>query len=151
MRDKICEQFRSLLRLSDPPHKLALAFSLGIFIAFSPTIGLHMISCLVFAWIFRVSKVVVITASFVNNPWTAVPLYGFCLWFGMKITGSAVVAPHIDWSSLNWKTAYLIIKPYLWPFVAGTLVLGTVSAVLSYGVSRWAVVRYRKKYRQELG
>jgi uncharacterized protein (DUF2062 family) len=140
----IKDRVRSLFRLNDSPHRLATAFALGIFIAFSPILGFHTISCLLLAWAFRLSKIVVLTAAFMNNPWTIVPIYGSCLWIGMKITGSGSAIPHIAWSELNLTSAYMILKPYLWPFVAGTLIVGVIAAAASYGVVYWAVMRYRK-------
>jgi uncharacterized protein (DUF2062 family) len=140
----IRDRIRSLLHLHDSPNKLASAFALGVFIAFTPTIGLHVISCLFFAWVFRLSKIVVLTGAFINNPWTMVPMYGFCLWFGIKITGSDITTPHITWTELTISNAYLILKPYLWPFVVGTLVAGLVAAIIAYGIIYWAVVQDRK-------
>lgn len=138
------ERIRALFQLKDSPNKLALAFAVGMFIAFSPTIGLHTISCFVFAWMFRLNKLAVFTAAFVNNPWTMVPLYGFCLWFGLTITGSEITTPPIAWNELTATSAYLILKPYLWPFIAGSVVLGVIASLISYFIIYWAVVRYRK-------
>ena len=101
----IRDRIRSVFQLKDSPHKLASAFALGIFIAFTPTIGLHTVSCLFLAWLFRLSKLVVLTAAFVNNPWTIVPLYGFCLWFGIKITGTMAATPDIAWQALTFSSA----------------------------------------------
>jgi uncharacterized protein (DUF2062 family) len=145
----IRDRIKGIFQLNDSPNKLALAFALGVFIAFSPTIGLHTISCFVFAWMFRLNKVVVLfTATLVNNPWTIVPLFGFCLWFGTVITGSEIAIPQIAWNELTVTSAYLILKPYLWSFIAGTVVLGVVAAILSYFVIFWVVVRYRKADEQ---
>jgi len=141
----IRDRIRSLIQLNDSPNQLASAFALGVFIAFTPTIGLHTISCFVFAWMFRLSKIVVLTAAFVNNPWTIVPLYGFCLWFGIKITGNDVTRPDIAWQALTVTNAYHVLKPYLWPFVAGTIVVGGAASIISYFVMYWAVVRYRQR------
>jgi len=140
----IRDRIRSIFHLNETPNRLASAFALGVFIAFTPTLGLHMISSLFFAWVFRLSKLVVLTGAFVNNPWTMVPMYGFCLWFGMKITGSNVTTPQIAWTELTLSNAYVILKPYLWPFVAGSLVAGVSAAAISYGIIYWAVIRYRK-------
>ena len=140
----IRDRIRSFFHLKDSANRLSSAFALGVFIAFTPTIGLHTISCLFFAWIFRLSKLVVLTGAFINNPWTIVPLYGFCLWFGIRITGSDVATPHIAWNDLTVTNAYLILKPYLWPFIAGTLVVGAVAAIVSYGIMYWAIVQHRK-------
>jgi len=73
MNTYIRERVREVLKLDDPPHRLALAFALGIFISFSPWLGLHIVSAVFLAWMFRLNKVVVITASFVNNPGPSSP------------------------------------------------------------------------------
>jgi uncharacterized protein (DUF2062 family) len=140
----------AIIKLDDPPHKLALAFALGVFIAFSPTIGLHIVSCLVLAWVFRLSKLVILTASFVNNPWTIVPMYGFCIWLGMKITGSTAAVPHIPWNELTLSNTYLVIKPYIWAYIAGTLVAGTVAALMSYFLFYCLVLRYRQSDKKQV-
>lgn len=144
MKKYIKERLRSIITLNDPPHKLALAFALGVFVAFSPTIGFHILTCLVLGWLFRLNKLVILTASFINNPWTIVPLYGFCIWFGLKITGHNSPAPHIAWNELTFSNSFRILKPYLWSYVAGTLILGTFAAVISYFLFYGIVVRYRK-------
>lgn len=141
------DRIRSIFSLDGSPNELAAAFALGVFIAFSPTIGLHTISCLLFAWIFRLSKVVVFTATFINNPWTIVPIYGFCLWFGMKITGGDPAAPSITWNEITLRNAWEILTPYLWPFVAGTVVVGLIAALIAYLIMYWAIIRYRKTER----
>ena len=145
MKKYVQDRLRSLLRLDDPPHKLALAFALGVFIAFSPTLGLHTLTCLVLGWALRLNKLVILSAAFINNPWTMVPLYGFCIWFGIKITGDNVAVPHIAWNELTFSNSYLVLKPYLWSYVAGTLIVGAVAAVISYFLFYWLVVRYRKR------
>jgi uncharacterized protein (DUF2062 family) len=146
VRDRI----RNIFKLDDSPAQLASAFALGVFIAFSPTIGLHTITCLLLAWMFRLSKLVVLTAGFINNPWTIVPMYGFCLWFGMKITGGALTVPSIAWNELTLRNSYTTLAPYLWPFIVGTLVAGAVAAAVAYVVVYWAVVRYRKRELEAL-
>ena len=140
----IRDRIRGVFHLHDSPNRIALAFAVGVFIAFSPIIGLHTISVFVFAWMFRLSKVVVFSAACINNPWTIVPLYGFCLWFGIKITGAMTVVPDIAWRTLTISSAYDILRPYLWPFVAGTIVVGAAAAVISYFFIYWAVVRHRR-------
>jgi hypothetical protein len=134
-----------MFQLNDTPHRLALAFAAGVFIAFSPTLGLHVLTSLLVAWAFRLNKLVVLTATFVNNPWTIVPLYGFCVWFGGKLMGREIAMPQIAWNELTLSNAYSVIKPYLWPFVAGTLVAGVIAAVIAYVLTYRMVIRYRKR------
>ena len=138
------DRLRSVIKLNDPPEKLALAFGLGVFVAFTPTLGLHFLSCLLLAWLLRISKLVIITASLIMNPWTMVPLYGFCLWFGIVITGAEIDPPQIPWNELGLTDLFTVVKPFLWPFVAGTLVIGAAAGVLSYFLFYWLVVKYRR-------
>jgi uncharacterized protein (DUF2062 family) len=145
MKKYFRDRLHAIIKLNDPPHKLALAFALGVFIAFSPTVGLHMVSCIALGWLFRLNTLVIITASFINNPWTIVPLYGFCIWFGILVTGENIAVPQINWRELTLSNAYGILKPYLWSYIAGTLILGTIAAVLSYFLFYRLVVRYRKR------
>lgn len=145
MNTYIRERIREILKLNEPPHRLSLAFALGIFIAFSPWLGLHIVSAVFLAWLFRLNKVVVLTATFVNNPWTIVPMYAFCLWFGVKITGGGARVPEIAWTTLGFSGLFSVLMPILWPFVAGTLVIGAAAAVFSYVLFFWLVKRYRRE------
>ncbi len=144
MKKYFRDRVRGIHKLNDPPHKLALAVALGVFIAFSPWFGLHIASCIALAWLLRLNKVVVLTATFVNNPWTTVPMYAFCLWAGFKLTGSDAALPDIDWSSLAFRDLFTVLKPFLWPFVAGTLAVGAIAAVVSYLLFFWMIRRYRR-------
>ena len=67
--------FRRLLAIDDPPERTALAFSIGVFIAFSPLLGLHTILATLIAFVFRFNKVAIYTGTFLNNPpLTLVPI-----------------------------------------------------------------------------
>jgi len=138
------ERLRGLVQFDEPPRRLAAAFALGIFIAFSPWLGLHIISAVALAWLFRLNKVVVITASLLNNPWTIVPMYVFCLWSGIRITGQDASLPEIAWDRLGFSDIFTVLKPFLLPFIAGTIVVGAIAAVISYVIFAWAVKRYRR-------
>ena len=118
---------------------------MAVFIAFSPWLGLHIISALFLSWLFRLNKVVVLTGSFVNNPWTIVPMYAFCLWFGVKVTGADVAVPEIAWGSLGIRELYDVLVPFLWPYLAGTMIIGAVAAVLTYFGFFWAIKRFRRE------
>src|SRR4029078_5425971 len=67
--------FRRLLAIDDPPERTAVAFSIGVFIAFSPFLGLHTSLAPLIAFVFRFNKVAIYTGTFVNNPpFTLVPI-----------------------------------------------------------------------------
>src|SRR6266480_3372756 len=67
--------FRRLLAIDDPPERTALAFSVGVFIGFSPVLGLHTIIATLVAFLFRFNKVAIYLGTYINNPFlTLVPI-----------------------------------------------------------------------------
>src|ERR1700746_3934900 len=85
---------RRLLAIDDPPERTALAFSIGIFIAFSPFLGLHTILATIIAFAFRFNKVAIYTGTFVNNPFlTLVPIIIASYAVGAFILGRPLEIP----------------------------------------------------------
>ncbi len=67
--------FRRLLALDDPPERTALAFAIGVFIAFCPFLGLHTVLATFVAFLFRFNKIAIYSGTFINNPFlTLVPI-----------------------------------------------------------------------------
>src|SRR5918996_2937928 len=86
--------FRRLLAADDPPERTALAFSIGIFIAFSPLLGLHTLMATALAFAFRFNKIAIYAGTFVNNPFlTLVPIVVASYALGALVTGRPVELP----------------------------------------------------------
>ena len=151
------DKFRGIFLTKDTPHRIALAFALGVFIGISPLLGLHYIGGFFFAWIFRLNKLVTLIGVSVNNPWTIVPISSFCVWVGKKLIGAKQVLPEVDWKSVTLTNImsrftdidnfiYLINKlmPLLVSFFVGSFVICTFTAIASYFIIQTLVIRYRK-------
>ena len=136
------EQLRRILHLDESPRRTALAFAVGVFIAFSPTYGFHTISVFVVAWAFRLNVAAVLAGSLINNPWTVVPILGATMWTGIKVLGLPDTPP-FDWQYVSAKVLYEQIMPYAAPFFVGGLVLSAVSSILAYVVAHIIISRYR--------
>ncbi|MDO9287736.1 MAG: DUF2062 domain-containing protein [Thermodesulfovibrionales bacterium] len=126
------DRLRDILSLKDSPHKLAMAFAVGIFIGMSPLLGLHTVLGIAVAWIFKLNRLVTITGVFVTNPWTIVPIYTFSTYIGAKCLGIKNIIPGIDWAHITFTYLLHEFKPLLMPFVLGTLLVGFISAVIGY-------------------
>jgi len=145
MIERIREQLKTMLHMGESPDRLAWAFAVGVFIGFSPLIGLHTIMAAGMVWGFRMNPIAVFTGAYLTNPWTAVPIYAGCTWLGLILwPGGADLAP-LSMEGLTLKGLFTQMRPYLMPFVVGTLVVGTVAALVSFGVMRWVVVSYRRQ------
>ena len=141
---KIKEQARRILGLNDTPHRTALAFSIGVFIAFSPLLGFHAILAIFSAWFFRLNKIALLFGAFLNNPWTFTPITLTSTWFGVELCCKQKNIPPIDWETLTFSTLGTQLKSYLFPFVLGSTLLGLIFSIFGYFLMYWIILRYRK-------
>ena len=139
----IRDKFREILKVKDTPHRIAIAFALGVFMGISPLLGLHTIGAFFIAWLLRLNRLVAVVGVYITNPWTIVPIYSFCLWVGARLTGLKKIIPVIDWNDVTFMVLMGELKHLIIPFLLGTTIVGSLSAIVSYFIIRWAVVRYR--------
>jgi uncharacterized protein (DUF2062 family) len=83
----IKDLIKKLLHIEDTPERTALAFSVGIFLGFSPFLGLHTLVGLAIAFLFGLNRVAVLLGVWTNTPWWIVPFYMMATWVGMSVTG----------------------------------------------------------------
>lgn len=82
---KFFERLRPLLRLDDPPWRIALALALGVFISCTPLYGLQTVLALVLATVLRLSKAATVAGTWLNLPWFAPFVYGAGLKIGARV------------------------------------------------------------------
>ncbi len=144
---RIKKTARQILHLGDSPHRTALAFAIGVFIAFSPTYGLHTLSVLLCAWAFRLNVVAMLAGSFINNPWTVVPILASTMWVGLTLVPIGD-PPTLDWNYFNIPILWQQFKPYFFPFVVGATVLGIVCSLIAYPLVLFGLRRYHETQRR---
>ncbi len=148
MREFGVERFRRFLRFvlhtDDTPARAALAFALGVFIAWTPVIGFHTVIALSLAFLLGLNRVAIIAGTFVNNPWTIVPIYSASAYFGSLLLGSEVPAPRLE--GISWRDLGDFLtqfQPWIVPLTTGTLILGTICALLSFPLVLYGIRWYR--------
>jgi len=136
MTDRVRRIVQLLLHIEDSRHRTALAFAVGVLIAFSPFLGIHMGIALVVAFLFRLNRVAILLGTYINNPWTLAPMYlggtslG-CLLMGVSKDGLS----EIDWDlhgSEFFSSLWVTLRPYVWPFLLGNTILGLLCGVVGY-------------------
>jgi hypothetical protein len=145
---RIKKTIQHLLHLGDSPQRTALAFSIGVFIAFSPIYGLHTASVFLCAWIFRLNAIAMLAGSFINNPWTVLPILGSTMWLGLLLMPVAA-PPAIDWNHFTVRLLFEQLQPYILPFVLGGTLMGLIASILSFPLVYVAIQRYRDRQRQK--
>ena len=130
LRDKL----RLLLAVKDTPHRISMAFAVGIFIGISPLFGIHTILGLLVAHLFKLNRFVTIVGVYITNPWTIIPIYTFCTWVGAKCLGIQKILPDIDWGHITFSTLLKDLGPLLMPFLVGTVLIASLASVVSYAI-----------------
>jgi uncharacterized protein (DUF2062 family) len=147
--------FRRLLAIDDPPERTALAFSIGVFIAFSPFLGLHTIAATLVAFLFRFNKIAIYTGTFLNNPFlTLVPIIvasyalgAFLLGRPLSIPAEGVELiknPHLlssDYYNQIFIQSWVIVAP----FALGAMLLSVICSLLAYPLTLWLLRKHRRR------
>ena len=139
-----------LIKAERSSHWLALSFSVGAYIAFSPFIGFHTLMALAAIYLFNLNGPAVFTASLlINNPWTMVPVYSADYIFGKWLCESLFP---VNWVYANpWWMSWFnepmvryvgLPELSLWAFFIGGNVLGLAAAVVLYPIMRWVFARF---------
>ena len=150
----LTDSLKGLLHLQDPPRRTAIAFGTGVFIAFSPFLGLHTPIAIVVAFAFRLNRVAVLTGAWINF-WALPPCYAFGTLIGALLLGvDARSLDAIDWDQADssvwsaiasffmgdWRHILAsfgsTLRALLWPILLGNTLLGLVMGLLAYFIAR---------------
>ena len=149
MIEKVTHLVTRLVLAERSPHKLASSFCVGVFVAFSPFLGLHNIMMLAVAWFGHLNfAMIYFSCHIFNNPLTMVPLYWLdhavgekiCLW----LFNSTLINENPVWIAwVNQKISCLtgLSGISFWAFIIGGNVLGLLIAGMLYPIMRWVFNR----------
>ncbi len=140
--ESVRQQVGQILHLQESPHRTALAFAIGVFIAFAPHYFFHTASVVFCAWAFRLNFIALFLGSFLNNPWTLVPILAASLYTGLLLIGKSSLTP-IEWDQMTIDNMFEMLSPYLFPFIVGACTLAILGFLIAYPVMRWTITRYR--------
>jgi len=139
---------RNLLMLEDTPEHIARAFALGVFLAFSPLIGLHLFLGLTLPFVFNLNRIAFLLGVFINNPWTLIPIYAAGTYLGGLIIGfpTGMTLPNFEWDtplSRDFWTHLGNQGHLLKPMVLGSFILSALVSTFSY-FAALHLIRQRK-------
>lgn len=150
-----------LVRLRASPHRIALGTALGIFAAVTPLLGVQMLLAAALALMLGASVRAALLGTFVGNPvsWPVI-------WGATYAAGCVVLGKEILWrpgdmerqlstlgdavrdaSPERLDAAAGVLMPVLTPMLAGSLVVGLITAAISYYILRRAVAASKVRRR----
>ena len=147
-----------LLHVHDTPERTAAAFALGVFLGFSPFLGLHTIVAIALAFIFNLNRVSVLLGVYSNLPWIIAPYYAFTTMLGsvlLRETAPPDLRERLgDMFELSirsaefWHEVGRLLRPLLWPYTLGSLLGAMVLSAVAYRVALAFVIRRRRHHHQ---
>lgn len=145
---------RKLASIQGSPEEIARAFSVGVFLGFSPLIGLQTILGLAVAALFRFKRIPVLLGVWVNLPWIMAPYYALATTAGVWLLGfpESVTAPSLGYSDLfkldfwKWLGSQWTV---LIPTAVGSLILATIFAAVAYPLCLRLLQRIRRSKAQD--
>ena len=143
--------YERFLKIRGNPREIALGFALGIFVGFTPTLGLQMAIAVFFAALLKWNKIASAIAVWITNPATAPIIYTFTYLVGAKILGiknEFIFSSGFDWSlvgQLLMKTPEIFVA-----LSVGGIILGLPFALVGYYLSFYTVQRYREKVKEKV-
>lgn len=121
---------------ADTPHRTAAAFACGVFLSFSPLLGLQIVIAVGVAVLLRLSRVALLAGLCMNLPWIMVPWYTLTTATAATAMGTPIgpevgiaLARLLDLSVFStgfWAHALEIVTPFFWSFLIGS----TIGALL---------------------
>lgn len=121
---------------------IAGGLSLGLFVAFTPTIPFQMLLCATGAILLRVNLSAALAACWVTNPLTALPIYLCARRLGQYVFEHSVIGSHtLEFFSLTNRAGKLMEHSlYLW---TGAMIFSILSACLGNVACRcaWNLLR----------
>jgi uncharacterized protein (DUF2062 family) len=142
-RDFVRRWLDVLLHVNDTPERTAAAFALGVFLGFSPFLGLHTLVAVILAFLFNLNRVAVLLGVYSNLPWIIAPYYALTTMFvGAPLTGHRIPPGFrqqvVDLFELSlyqgdfWHETAQILRPFFWPYTVGSLLGALLLAGTAY-------------------
>jgi uncharacterized protein len=144
------EHSLKLLAIRDTPEAIAGGVAIGIFIGFTPLVGLKTVLTILFAWLTRSNILAAVVASAAHDIlWPVMPVIfrweydvGYLLLSQPHQLPPRLNVTHLGIRSwLNWPNLLTVGKPLL----IGSFVCSTPFGLLSYLFTKRLIIRHRRK------
>lgn len=134
----------ALLATDETPRRAALSLACGVFLSFSPLLGLQILIAIALAWLVRVNRVLLFVGLCTNLPWITPAYYAATTEAAAWVMGIAPPSQlagrfadlfaHSILGSTFWRELLLLVRPLFWPFVVGSFLAAGLLALVAYSL-----------------
>jgi uncharacterized protein (DUF2062 family) len=154
MLDSLRVRLDQLARMEADPKRTAAALAIGVFLSFSPFLGLQILLGIAVAFALKLSRVAVLVGLCANLPWIMLPWYAVTTAAAAAMLGASTdleirrrIAELLNvpfYQAGFWGRAGDLVAAFVWPFV-----IGPTLGALGLGLATYVVGRRLLSRRQE--
>jgi uncharacterized protein len=158
-------------RIPDTPHKIAIGIAAGIFVSFTPFLGLHLVLGGLLAWALRGNIVAGVIATFSINPITLPAVAALAMWCGQVVFGLGagidpenlvhtfndgfvgmwqIVGSFFGFGTAPWEKLAVFWTDLLIPYLVGGIIPGLIFSAAAYFLAKPVIAAYQKRRRAKL-
>ena len=158
-----------ILHVDDSPQRMARGIAIGLFTAYLPFFGLHMLVALALAWLMRANKVLAVLSTWISNPLTFVILYYPAYRLGRVILSLFRTKTEVELQQLQALFTHTfsletmvvnLFDPDYWKEVGrvftligtetfiGGFILGLLAGLIGYRIAFYTIIGYRTRKQE---
>lgn len=151
MRKRIKRAYHRLGSHDDTPERIGRGFGIGVFWGMSTFLGLHMVFAFISAHFLKGNRVIAPLATWVFNPFTAVPV----MLLNFKL-GHLIFYPslEVDFSNVKFDSIRSLLDmgwDVFFVTTLGSIILGSALGILGYVIIKPVYIKARKLYLYKNG
>ncbi|HSM19567.1 MAG TPA: DUF2062 domain-containing protein [Hyphomicrobiales bacterium] len=140
---------KRVLRLNGTPHAIALGVAAGVFVSFTPFIGLHFVIAFAVAWITGGNFFGAVLGTFIGNPLTFPVIWATTFHLGNWMLGKAASVPfHFNATKSVLNESFEVLWPLIKPMAVAGIPMGIIFAIGFYFPTRAVVEAYQTRRRR---
>ncbi|MBI2608291.1 MAG: DUF2062 domain-containing protein [Deltaproteobacteria bacterium] len=147
---KLKSVYYQFVRLRATPEEVSRGLALGVFVGMTPTYGFQVVLAILLAVALKENKLAAVLGVFVTNPFTAIPIYYFNYRIGRLFVPSLTERlTTLESLSVKEQLSHLANASvdFLLVWLLGCLIVGLISALLTYWISKPIYIYLRDKKR----
>ncbi len=131
-----------IIRMEDPPERIARGAAIGVFSGIAPTFGAAALLALAVAFVLKANKGAAVLGSFIMNPITSTFFWSLSIILGSVILGEnpqSILETIREESLLSGITHAWVV------FLTGNVIIAAFFTAAAYYLTKSAVVRHRRR------
>jgi len=143
--------YARFLKIRGTPHEIGLGFALGLFIGFSPTMGIQIALAIFATSLLKWSKIAAVIGVQITNPITAPFIYGVTYFLGARLFGLEKPLEMERFLTIDSLSAMVQQAPRIFAAMTiGGVLVGLPVAAVGYIVVYKIMTRYQEKFKARI-